>query len=224
MWTRCALSCYCDVVFQLLTSLFVDPSEARRFFSIWLSKRDGVDLNAIVWSRSHAQVMFELSQHLEAAGLVGDELLDALAALKPARAAEIYNITVPRAPDRTPKVHRLKWLVVGFAGLVAIFAVVFLAWTFGESTPDTESASSQPEERPTHEEPTRKECERHADHYANLMAKGQEGPQAEIAKSVAAEMRPELIRECVAERTKSEIECMQRAQEMEVLEACLRSK
>ncbi|MGB1015661.1 MAG: TIGR04454 family lipoprotein [Nannocystaceae bacterium] len=72
--------------------------------------------------------------------------------------------------------------------------------------------------------PTKEECEKHADHYAELMGKGQEGPQAEIAKSVAADMRPELIRECQEERSKKEIECMMKADSMEALEACLGGK
>jgi len=74
---------------QLLTSLFVDPKEARRFFSTWLQGRPGVDLDAIAWNECHAEVMFELARHLEAAGLVDDDLFDALAELKPRRAPEI---------------------------------------------------------------------------------------------------------------------------------------
>lgn len=78
-------------MFQLFTSFFVDPFEARRFFTAWLPTRSGLDLNAIAWTRSHAQVMFDLYLHLESAGLVDDELLDALAELKPGRAREILK-------------------------------------------------------------------------------------------------------------------------------------
>jgi small lipoprotein (TIGR04454 family) len=68
--------------------------------------------------------------------------------------------------------------------------------------------------------PSEDDCKKFADHFSALMTKGQEGPAAEITKSVADGMKPELIKECVEKGTKAEIDCALKAQSMEDLEKC----
>jgi len=154
--------------------------------------------------------MFELSQHLEAAGLVNDELFDALAALKPGRADEVYASGQPTSVPRYPKkrVRRKSTVLLGLGGLIGLAGLVYFVVVYSNLAMEVET-------------PTHHECEKHADHYADLMRKGKEGPQLEIARSVASDMRSEIIRECQEERSKQEIDCMLRADSMEVLEGCL---
>ncbi len=68
--------------------------------------------------------------------------------------------------------------------------------------------------------PTEAECERFADHFIELMTKDQDGPAAEIARTIAVGMRDDNKRLCLETGTKADIECGLAAQSLEALQTC----
>lgn len=72
--------------------------------------------------------------------------------------------------------------------------------------------------------PSKDDCEKFAEHFATLMTKGQEGPNAEITKQVADGMKGELVKKCVEEGTKAEVDCVLKTTSMEEVEKCDPSK
>lgn len=72
--------------------------------------------------------------------------------------------------------------------------------------------------------PSEEQCKKFADHFSELMTKGQEGPAAELTKQVAEGMKDTLVKDCIEKGTKSEVECTLKATTMEELEKCSAAK
>ncbi len=68
--------------------------------------------------------------------------------------------------------------------------------------------------------PSREECIKFADHFADLMSLGQEGPAAEITRDVAGKMKPDLLKDCMERGARSEIDCALAAKSMDEVEKC----
>lgn len=73
---------------------------------------------------------------------------------------------------------------------------------------------------PADKRPGHEVCTKFADHFVELMVAGQEGPSVEIARQVAIDMKPDLIKECTERGTASEVECALAAKSLAELEKC----
>lgn len=67
--------------------------------------------------------------------------------------------------------------------------------------------------------PTKEECEKFADKFVELMFAGEDGSTDETAKALGAEVKTELVDDCVKEGTKREVDCVLAASSMEEVEA-----
>lgn len=67
--------------------------------------------------------------------------------------------------------------------------------------------------------PTKEECEKFADKFVDLMFAGEDGGSDETAKALGAEVKNELVDDCVKEGTKKEVDCVLAASSMEEVEA-----
>jgi len=72
--------------------------------------------------------------------------------------------------------------------------------------------------------PSESSCRDFADKIVALTVKGQEGEAADMARSMIEAMRPEMIKECLEQGTRSEISCALRANSLDDLERCDSSK
>ena len=67
--------------------------------------------------------------------------------------------------------------------------------------------------------PTEADCDKFAEKFVELMSEGTEGDAAaEMAKSLAEGMKPELKKTCMEEGTKADVQCVLDAKTMEDLE------
>lgn len=67
--------------------------------------------------------------------------------------------------------------------------------------------------------PTKDECEKFADKFVDLMFAGEDAGDSEAAKALGADVKTELVDDCVKEGSKKEVDCVLAASSMEEVEA-----